>query len=336
MTGWQGACADVGRRLRAQVVTVALVALAVAAAGVTAQHLGHDLGYVRARLDEVRTVYGPQVARAAWYLDEGLMRQLVDGMVKLDLVAGARLRLTSGVQYEAGQPGRGRAEAMAVEHLAGDELFRLGTLTVWLDVPAFWQRAALRWLATMVLLAAVTAAGVWCCLLLLRRLVGQPLACLEREATRLAQGQWDVPVVGPGTAANGWSELAMRLEALRQALAQEREGRQHAEEAVAVRDRALDCLPSAVWLLDAAGLVRYANAAARRLTPEMDRALPAMLPASWVPVRALLTAALAEPPASGWMERELVLDGHRAWMGIAACPAGVLVAVHRYDAEATL
>ncbi len=314
------------RRLRLHTIFLAIVVAAGVAGGISALQLSHDLRHIEAQEQEIRDVYLPHVARAVWFLDEELMRQMADGLARLYLVRGVRLHLQGGVRIDAGQPGEGRVFFLAVEYPVGGQVFHLGTLTVWLDTRALWRSAGLRWLAVMGMIVTGVIVGVGWMLRLISRQVGEPVFFLAQEIHRLGNGDWDIQERQKGLGLENWGQIVAPLEQLRHTLRQQADTLQRVKQRLAVRERLLDCLSMYVWLADTDSRIRYANAAAQTLSGgRIDLPLPSVLPPSWDAVRAIIEAVFADLPPEGGLQRTVLLEGREADLRVFVCLEGVAV-----------
>ncbi len=210
------------------VLTSALIALFITAAQLYLE-FERDVDDIHARFAEIENAYLPSVVQNVWLTDRARVQVLLDGIHSLPDFASARVLVEGEVFAESGQPGASQEMARRfplVQDFRGQQV-DIGVLEVSASLDGPLQRTWERLWFVLLLNGLKTALVAALIVLLVRRMITDPVQRIASQARRLADDDLERPLelarVFPSPRGDEIDCLAADVERMRRNLRDRRE-----------------------------------------------------------------------------------------------------------------
>lgn len=184
------------RIMLASFATGALIALAISA-GMLWRSWHADLALVEQRVGELSTTMVPGLETSLWFVDDGQMHTLLDGVAKVPGVDFVALDTREGERHVRGAPQENplHTRTFTLAHGPAGDAMPLGTLTVvagnaWIDERMRTRAVSFVLLSLLVLLGVSLIYS-----LLFRRMVTRHLRTMAAYSASIDVGRLEVPLV---------------------------------------------------------------------------------------------------------------------------------------------
>lgn len=232
-----------------------------------------DLSQIDNRMSVVESGYSSSLARSLWALDQKLLQTQMEGILSLPDIVHLRLRIEPDSELVMGDIPRGaqtRSHGFSLVH-QGDEMFKLGELTVTADLERVYEEMERKVgiiLATQFLKTFfVSILIIW----IFQYFVTRHLSTMADYARDFSLANLSRPLVldRPDTASNKKDELGRVTDAINQMRERlnddlERQERDAAE--IRKFSKAIEQSPSSVLICDRQWRVEFANQKFTQLT----------------------------------------------------------------------